>query len=340
MNQQSVPGLSVKAASLWLPPEKEGPPEGELSATDLERIGVTELHVAPDDISPPEMAVLAAKDALAGTSIDPNSMSCLVHSFSYHQGFDMWSPAHYVARHSGALEGLPINVQQLCNGGAVALQVAAKWLVATPEAGAALVTSGDRFCPPGFSRWACDDDAVYSDSATAVVLGRSGGDDDLLHLLSLGQVTDAEWEAQMRGNEKFSSVPLGHGAPIDLRPANTAFRESGAAARMVKLGVAKLHELVRHSLSASGIGPQDISACALPRLSQGMRNGMFRPAMEEVLGGDPHYLDCDTGCLGAGDLLANLVDMEERLAPGEYGILIQGTGGYTFTCAVVQAPVK
>jgi 3-oxoacyl-[acyl-carrier-protein] synthase-3 len=332
--------LSIKAATLWLPPGKEGPADGELTSADIERIGVSELYVAPDDIAPPQMAVLAAGSTLEKSGIEPNSVGCLIHSHSYHQGFDMWSPAHYVAYHAGIIDGLPMTVQQLCNGGAVGLQIAAKWLAATPATSSVLVTSADRFCGPGFDRWSTDADAAYSDSATAVLLGRTGEGADFLHLRALEMVTDTEWEVQLRGSAEFASVPLGHGTPIDLRRANDEFRESGAAARMVKLAVPKMHELVRRALRTAGIESKDLSTIALPRLTRTMREGMFKPAVNDLIGGNPHYIDYDTGCLGAGDLLGNLVDIEDSLAPGEYGMLIQGAGGYTFTCAVVQAPEK
>ncbi|MCK9893450.1 ketoacyl-ACP synthase III family protein [Frankia sp. AgB32] len=330
--------LGVKAATLWLPPDRESAPDGELSAADVERIGVTELYVSQGDLAPPQMAVRAAESTLEKSRFEPADIGLLAHSFSYHQGFDMWSPAHYVAHQAGIPDALPVNIQQLCNGGAVALHLAAKWLAATPASSAALITTADRFCAPGFNRWASDDDAAYSDSATAVLLGRPGEGDDFLRLLSLEMVTDSEWEAQMRGLDEFTTVPLGHGAPIDLRRANKVFRESGEAARLVKLGLPKLHELVLRALGAAEIGPADLSRIALPRLTRTMREGMFKPAISEIVGGNPRYLECGTGCLGAGDFLANLVDIEASLEPGEFGMIVQGTGGFTFTCAVVQRP--
>jgi 3-oxoacyl-[acyl-carrier-protein] synthase-3 len=153
-------------------------------------------------------------------------------------------------------------------------------------------------------------------------------------------VTDSEWEIQMRGNDEFTSVPLGHGIPVDLGRANKVFRESGAVARMLQLGVPKLHGLVQRVLHTANIEIKDISCIALPRLTRQMREHMFMATISEVMGGNPRYLECSTGCLGAGDFLANLVDIEASLSPGEFGMLIQGTSGYTFTCAIVQAPVK
>jgi 3-oxoacyl-[acyl-carrier-protein] synthase-3 len=148
-------GLSIKAAVAWFPPDREGPSSGELSAEDAERIGVTELTVS--QLAAPEMAVLAARDALKESGVEPDGIGYLVHSYLYHQGFDIWSPAHYIAHQAGTAGSLPVNVQQTCNGGALALHLAATWMTATPDASAALVTAADRFAGPGFDRWTSDE---------------------------------------------------------------------------------------------------------------------------------------------------------------------------------------
>lgn len=293
---RSAHELSIKAASVWLPPEL-------LVATDA---------------APSQMAVLAAKSALESSGVDPASIGYLVHAFVYRQGFDMWSPAHYIANKAGVPSALPVNVQQFCNGGPLALHLASTWLAATPDASAALVTTADRFCLPGFNRWASDDEGVYGDSAAAVVLGRRGGDGDLLHLLALELAADAEQEIQPRGDDEFSYV----------------FRESGAAAQVAKVGLEKLREIFLRSLHKANVEPNDIRCAALPRQ---MRENVFMPAIGLLLGRHPVYLDRQTGSLGAGDFLANMADMAGSLSPGDIGLLVQGDG-FTLSCAIVQAP--
>jgi 3-oxoacyl-[acyl-carrier-protein] synthase-3 len=329
--------LSIKAATVWLPPDRETA-DSEISPSDIEAFGVRELPVATD-VAPPQMAVLAAKSALENSRADPASIGYLVHAYVYHQGFDMWSPAHYIANQARTVNALPVNVQQLCNGGPLALHLASTWLAATPDASAALVTTADRFCLPGFNRWASDDEAVYGDSAAALVLGRRGGDGDLLHLLALEMGADPEWEIQLRGDDEFSPAPLWHSSSVDLRRPNNAFRESGAAARMAKVGLEKLHEIFLRTLHKANVEPTDIRCVALPRLSRQMRENVFMPAIGLLLERHPVYLPCHTGCLGAGDFLANMIDMTDSLNAGDIGLLIQGGGGFTFSCAIVQAPV-
>jgi 3-oxoacyl-[acyl-carrier-protein] synthase-3 len=337
--EKAAPGeLSIKAAALWLPSGRERPADGQFSSSETDHIGAVELSVATD-VAAPEMAVLAAKSALDASGIDPASIGYVVHAYQYHQGFDVWSPAHYIAQQSGATGGLPINVHQTCNGGALALHLAAMWMTATPEASAALVTTADRFCQPGFDRWATDDEAVFSDSGAAVVLGRRGGDDDLLHLLALELTSDPQWEVQMRGNDEFSPAPLWHSSPVDLKRPNKVFTESGAAARMAKAGVEKLYEGLARSLQQARVAPGDIRFVAIPRLIRHMRENVFKPAINALLEGGPSYLECPTGCLGPGDYLANLADISGALDPGDIGLLIQSGGGFTFSCTIVQAPM-
>jgi 3-oxoacyl-[acyl-carrier-protein] synthase-3 len=286
------------------------------------------------------MAVLAARDALRAGRVAPEDIGYVVHTYLYHQGFDIWSPAHYIAQAAGALGGLPVNVQQTCNGGALALDLAARWLAATPDASAALVTAADRFSRPGFDRWASDDEAVYGDSGAAVVLGRRGGGDDLFDLLALDMAADPSFEVQLRGDDKFGPVPLWHSTPVSLVRPNNVFRASPQAAQLGKSGVEKLGATMHRSLAKAGVTPQDIRCVAIPRLIRQMRENVFKPGIGLLLGTQPEYLECDTGCLGPAEYLVNLADLATALDPGEVGMLIQGGGGFTFSCTIVRRSVN
>lgn len=328
-------GLSIKAAEAWFPPHKEGPSSGEFSPEDVERIGVTKLTVATE-LAAPEMAVLAARDALGASGVEPSGIGYVVHAHLYHQGFDIWSPAHYIAQQAGADAGLPINVQQTCNGGALALHLAATWMTATPDASAALVTAADRFSAPGFDRWMSDDEAVYGDSGAAVVLGRRGGANDLLDLLALEMAADPSFEIQLRGDDKFGPAPLWHSTPISLTRPNDVFRASSQAGQLSKSGVEKLFGAVQRSLAKAGVAPEDVRCVAIPRLIRHIRENVFKSGIGLLLGRQPEYLETDTGCLGPAEYLANLADMAAALDPGDVGMLIQGGGGFTFSCTIVR----
>jgi len=327
-------GLSIKAAVAWFPPEKEGPSGVDFGPEDLDRIGVKELSVA--GVAAPEMAVLAAREALAAGGVAPEGIGYLVHAYLYHQGYDIWTPAHYIAHRSGAAGALPVNVQQTCNGGALALELAANWLAARPGARTALVTAADRFAGPGFDRWASDDEAVYGDSGAAVVLGRRGDGDDLLDLLALELAADPSFEVQLRGDDEFGPAPLAHGTPVSLTRPNNVFRASPQAAQLGKSGVEKLGTAIQRSLATAGVAPDEIRCVAIPRLTRQVRENVFKPGIGLLLGRQPEYLENDTGCLGPAEYLANLADMAGALAPGDVGLLIQGGGGFTFSSTIVR----
>jgi 3-oxoacyl-[acyl-carrier-protein] synthase-3 len=332
-------GLSIKAAAAWFPPDKEIPPTGELSPEDIERIGVREVTVA-NELAAPEMAVLAARDALGESGVEPGTVGYLVHAHLYHQGFDLWSPAHYIAQESGAVSSLPINVQQTCNGAALALHLAATWMTATPDASAALVTAADRFCGPGFDRWASNDEAVYGDAGVAVVLGRRGDGNDLLDLLALEMAADPAFETQMRGDDKFGLAPLWHSTPIDLNRPKNAFQATAQAAQLAKSGIEKLYAAVQRSLAKAGVAPEDIRCVTVPRLIRHMRENAFKPGVDLLLGRRPEYLENATGCLGPAEYLADLAEMGAALEPGEVGMLIQSGAGSTFSCTIVRRSVN
>ncbi|HET9656488.1 MAG TPA: hypothetical protein VFP72_14115, partial [Kineosporiaceae bacterium] len=151
--------MGIASVDTWLPQTVETVDEavraGRLSADDAAGAGARQVPVSPA-LSPPEMAVLAAGKALARAEWSAAELDLLAHAWIYHQGHDFWSPAHYVAAQIGASRAVPLGLQQLCNGGAAALLLGARWVAHAPAPSRVAVTTADRFWGPGFDRWAGD----------------------------------------------------------------------------------------------------------------------------------------------------------------------------------------
>jgi 3-oxoacyl-[acyl-carrier-protein] synthase-3 len=163
-------GIGIAATATWIPKTTESVEDalasGSLSEDDLEGLGVKELPVS-EDLSAVEMAVLAAESAL--TDLD-----AVAHAWTFHQGYDMWSPPHYIADKLGAgRRTLPYGIQQSCNGGATALLLAAQAHASDPTSKASLVTTADRFGAPVWDRWASNPAVPLGDGATAAVIHRA-----------------------------------------------------------------------------------------------------------------------------------------------------------------------
>ncbi|MFK8906263.1 3-oxoacyl-[acyl-carrier-protein] synthase III C-terminal domain-containing protein [Streptomyces sp. YS-3] len=334
--------LRIAAATLWLPDRRETT-EAALAAGRVDeetatRLGYREVSVSHDHAAP-EMAVLAATDALARAGWDGADLGFVAHAWTYHQGHDFWAPANYVAHHIGASTAPAVGIQQMCNGGAAALEAAAARMIADPSVARAAVTTGDRFLPPAFDRWLGDYELVYGDAGTALLLDRAQGP---YELLSVATVARSEYETMHRGDDEFSTMP--RTLPrVDVRRTKRAFVASGAEPAFAAALVEAVLDVVGTALTEAGLAPDDprVRVLTLPRLGSGPLEEFFHPAVERL--GLRHAqilnLGGGTGHLGAGDSAANLAALhtDKRLAEGEVALLLSLGGGFSWSCVAVRA---
>lgn len=341
------PSLLFDVAT-WIPDGRESVGEmvsaGRLTAGDAEDLALTEVPVSKD-LSAPEMAVRAAARVLDGTGWDPTRIGLVAHGWTYHQGHDFWSPAHYIACRVGASEALPVGVQQMSNSGAAALAMAVEKLIADPGAEAALITTADRFSLPGFDRWSADYGVAYGDAGTATLLRRPGPDErpGALLLRALAFVTDASFEEMYRGRDPFSAAPLAHGGRVDVRRPKKAYLEMRGGIEEFRLGAVRcVDRVLRTALSDVGLETDDprIVLVALPRLGDSVLDLMYRPVLDGTVRAEVLSLRESSGHLGAGDLSANAehIACSGALKSGDIALVLGGGGGFTWSCAVLEAP--
>lgn len=325
--------LGISAVTTWLP-------SARVSAADAgaAESGYAEIAVATG-VAPPEMAVLAARRALRKAHLDAATVGLVAHAWIYHQGHDFWSPAHYIASELGAHDAQPVGIQQMCNGAGAALEAATARLLADPSVSAAVVTTADRFCPPGFDRWRGDLGVCYGDGATAAVLRRLAAS-DALALLSIATSAAPGLEAMHRGTDDFSPAPHSDRATVDVRRTKKAFLGKTGAQSFAEEITSRVRAVITKSLRAADIAADDprLRCVTLPRLGGKALSDVYIPAVKGVVPADPVDLGRHTGHLGAGDMLANcaaLVD-QAMLAPGEMALMLSAGAGFTWTCALLQ----
>jgi 3-oxoacyl-[acyl-carrier-protein] synthase-3 len=338
-------GLGIRAVRTCLPVTVETAQDaltrGRISNEDLTNTGVTEVPVS-GTVSAPDMAVEAARGALAAAGWDGAGLGFTAHAWIHHQGHDFWSPAHYVAHRVGAVRGVPLGIQVMCNGGGTALEAAASRLRADPSTGTALVTTGDRFPDEGFDRWAGDYGVFYGDGATAVLLHERDDAVDEFTLLGLSSATVSAAEGLHRGRDEFTPASRWISDRIDVKRTKKAFINDVGLDSFYSGVHAALRGIVTTALEEAGIDVDDprIRVLALPRVGIKVRRETYHPAVEGLTKARVVELGNRTGHLGAGDMAANLADIREQelLAPGEIALTISAGGGFGFTCAVVARP--
>ncbi|CAI7979584.1 3-oxoacyl-ACP synthase [Frankia sp. Hr75.2] len=339
--------IHVNSAATWLPPRRQ--PPSEVGGT-LEDTGYTMLAVS-DGPSAPEMAVLAANAALARAGWRGAELDLLLHAWSYYQGHDFWSPAHYIADQLGAHDAMPVGIQQMCNGGAAALQSAAAHLLGDPTMTRVLVTTADRFCPPGFDRWNSDLGVAYGDGASAVLVSRTNPAELAepaapvpagLRLVSVTSVSAPNLEAMHRGDDSFGAAARAAAESVDVRRTKRAYLRRNGSSGYRTAERERLETLLGLAMKEAGadVGSPRLRCVVLPRVHRSPLLSVFGPIVERLTGAEAVDFGRSTGHLGAGDLTAGIADLLDRemLAPGETALVMSTGAGFTWSCAALTAP--
>lgn len=339
------PPLPIAAVACWLPQGRETAAfaiaDGRLDATHAADQGY--LACAVSELAPPEMAVLAATAALDSAGWDPAGVDLLLHAWTYYQGHDFWSPPHFVADRIGATAAIPVGVQQMCNGGAAAVELAAARLLADPSVTRAVVTTADRFAAPGFDRWSGDYGTSYGDGATALLLAAPGVEPaPPLRLLAVATMAVPSLESAHRGGDPFSPAPRMVSSQVDSRRTLKHFLAAGGGPVLAGHAATTAQAVLTAALADAQLAADDprLRVVALPRLGREVLDDDYPDGLPVGPGTTVLRPGADTGHLGAGDPFANLADLHAAgtLAPGEVAVLLSVGAGFTWSALVVEAP--
>ncbi|MDB1089336.1 ketoacyl-ACP synthase III family protein [Streptomyces sp. ACA25] len=304
---------------------------GEYDAEESEANGIISVLVEKEKAAP-EMAVLAARDALSHSTVEPSDVSLVFHSSLWYQGVDMWPAASYVARYSVGNLATAFDLQQQCNAGVGAMDLAASRL-AFEQGGAALLTTGDRFCLPGVDRWRTEQGLPYGDGGAAMVLSTEGG---FARLLSTATVSDNGLEQVLRGPRFHDTYQPG---PLDIssRIAHHFENHGGMRASTVRLADA-VRSAVTQALADSKTELSQLGGVVIPAAGRAKLDWQ----LSQLVGVEEHQTTWPFarthGHLGAGDQFAGLRHLlvEGVVTAGDRVLIVGGGAGLTCTCAVVE----
>ncbi|WP_374758746.1 3-oxoacyl-[acyl-carrier-protein] synthase III C-terminal domain-containing protein [Tsukamurella ocularis] len=218
----------------------------------------------------------------------------------------------------------------LCSGGAVALQVAARYLA---EGGAALITSGERYRGPAWDRWETHPDIGYGDGAAAVVIGSPGGSSEYA-ISGISQRTDSRLEGIERGDRPFTELPGAWPSGEELSEAREEFYARVGRDMLRESAGTNMAACAEEALADAGF-PEIVFAVP-PRLGPRLQRVLFGEALRS-LSTDWRQLGRNTGHMGAGDSLVAIAQIMEGglLEPGQSAAVVGGGGGFTWSCVIL-----
>ncbi|MHC0433286.1 ketoacyl-ACP synthase III family protein [Streptomyces sp. O3] len=287
------------------------------------------------DVSAPEMAVEAGQQALERSGHTADDISVLVHVAAGHQGPDSWTPQHYILRHTVNREIPAIGLRQGCEGMLAATEMAACFLLASPERTAALITCADNFGHPLVDRFRSHHGLVLGDAGTATVLSRRGG---FAQLLALNSVSAPELEEMSRGGEPLFPPGCTIGAKMDLERRAADYQGSLTPADAGKTAGAAQARTATRTLAEAGVGIGDIARVVHPAAGNEDYLQYFLGPLGLKASQGTLEFGRQSGHLGASDAIAefhHLVEHKE-LQAGDHVLMFGVGSGLGLSCAVVR----
>lgn len=307
-----------------------------------EAIGNPDVPVFDSRRPVADMAVDALRGALKTSDTEPSDVGLLFHCGWWHQGFDIWSAAHYVAHQTGALGALPVNLSQGCNAPMAALELTTRALLSDRSAKAAAVTVSDAMQAPQIDRWNLNYGCVHGDAGTAMLVAREPADRNSFKILSMASSAAPELEEMNRfGYEATPGPALRAGGKVDLKAAKKAYLKEYGIENFAHRSRTSLTGCVQEALDDAGLSGHEerIRAVAVPRLSRKIFETVYHTQLSPFFGDENLvWHGGRTAHLGVADVGANIVDVhdEQGMHPGDICVIVNAGGGYTWSCLVLE----
>jgi 3-oxoacyl-[acyl-carrier-protein] synthase-3 len=304
--------------------------DGRYPAADFDASGL--LAVSVSDKHPPDQAVAALRQALDRESIPPEDFRLLLHAIAYFQGEDMWTPSNYIQLNTIGGSAPAIDVDQKSNGGLATLALAAGYLSQYDDASVA-ITSGERFCLPGFDRFRADPSTVFGDGGTAMVLGRRPG---FARILSCVMTSDSTLEDMFRDGA-LKDAPRSGQTPLSLRKRTQAYmrRHITDLDELSQRIMQKHVDCLQQALDETKTDLSEVSGTVLNVVGQTVAWGRHLGLEQERTNWE---FGRRTGHMGPGDQTAGLDDLltSGRLSPGDRVVLTSTGYGFNWGTAVLE----
>ncbi|MDA0638488.1 ketoacyl-ACP synthase III family protein [Nonomuraea sp. MCN248] len=288
------------------------------------------------EVSAPDMALAAAKDALRGH--DPGDIGLLLYTDVWHQGPDGWYPQYYLQHYLLGGRALALEMRQGCNGVFYAMELAAGYLRGFPDRGDAMVVAADNFGTPLVDRWRSAP-FLFGDAAAALVLSTRAG---FAQVLAMGTVSVPELEQEHRAGEPLHPPGATTGAFLDFKARERRFNEQAAGESALRQSwlTAHMHmlKLVNRLMSEAGIRYGDITRAVFTNLAPESIERRWMDVLRLPMEKSTWDYGRTIGHTGAGDPVLSLHHLLSTgaLRPGDHVVMGSVGSGGSISCAVVK----
>ncbi|MFE7646370.1 ketoacyl-ACP synthase III family protein [Streptomyces phaeoluteigriseus] len=323
-------GLFVGAAAMSLGRSQDvrrAVAAGWYDARQCRRDAYRAVRVAEDGALP-GLVARAADLVRRRSGVPAGDVDLVLHASS-------WSAQEAGCRAEGVRQALrcpratALEVRGAAGSGVVGLHVAARYLSASPDLTAAVITTGDCAGARTGDRFRSGPGRVLADGATGVVLRTGGGLARVLATTVVGEQpqcllrSDLPWRIPSAVRERARD-----------EAAATAVRRDDLAAPLAD----REREVVERTLTDAGLGTDDIARFVFPHLGSGQQRWDRRAAWGVDAKRTTWAWGTGVGHLPSGDQTAGLTHLLEsaELAAGDKVVLVGGGSADVLGCAVLE----
>lgn len=306
--------------------------QGWCPAAKADESGQVAVTVAPDDEAAPDLARMAAVEALRSSGLSGRDIALLLHSVVLHDGLDAWHVGAYILDPLGASPAAPpLGLRGTCAGAVASIELACSYLKCSSER-AAVLTAADKWLPEMIDRWVGSPAVFFGDGAASVILAVGTG---FAKVLATASFTDTGLEGACRGDDPFGCL-TGH--RIDFAQRGEAFRRAVPGAEIKARSTTAVQAAIATATKDAGVGLDDIRWIAAPFVVY----PLLKSAVLDPLGIDDERttwdIGRDIGHLGAADPFVGLHRLVElgRVEPGDHVILLGIGGDCMWSAAVLR----
>ncbi|MFI1420098.1 ketoacyl-ACP synthase III family protein [Streptomyces sp. NPDC020731] len=315
--------------------------EGRLDAGVREASGIESVAVE-DTVPAPDMAIRAARTALARSGQEPDDFAALLHSSAYHQGPDGWSAPHYVLLNTLNRPIPAMEIRQGCLGMVAGLEAAACRLSLDRYTGgeggdSVLLTTGDNFSTPMVDRWTSSKLFLFGDAGSSLVVSRRPG---FARVLAVGSLSDPQMEALHRGGEALLPPSVTAGIPLDFDSRVQYWRKQWASGVKPPIGHFgdQVAAIAERTAAEAGVALSDIRRFCHVGFNEDPLLTMFLEPLGVSLEQGTWDICRRIGHTGVSDFVISLerLWLDGEVGPGDHVMLIGAATGMEAGCAVLE----
>lgn len=287
------------------------------------------------DISPPDMAVHAARQALSRAAADPARIGMVLHATVFVQGPEMWHSPAYIQKEIVGNTVPAFEIGLGCNGVFAGLELAAPRMGAMGTDETVLLTAAENFGSPLIDRWNGAAGFIEGDAGSALLLCRRAG---FARLLAVSNAIVPELEQLNRGGEPLYPQPTLAGQKISARERALYFRENVMSLTdAVQLSGRAQVDLIERTLDEADRKLDDMIRVVYGNAAAYLTEQFLLEPLGIPMDRTTWQFGRGIGHTGASDQLLSLNHLlvTGQLAAGDH-VLLAGSGPAAVSCAVLE----